>query len=613
MATNPKRLAALVALCSRTGCRGWLASCLSQSTLTDHLAHDVDLGGESALRWRAAMQSVAAADSSTSKQPRAGGDSARGQREWRPNLPRQRARHRCKLVWPLSYGAQGFHVETTGEPGYLAGSCRGKMCWLTEFLRGAVTGCLVASLLSSCAATEPEYSPLVRPAHPILWALAQTEQPPHAVVLQQDDSLAAQLAALRLLPADPAATPAARQASMLRFLHQLAEQPELSPPDERAAEEFFVDILDGQDAAAGLADESMLRAFLHALAHHTLPALQVRAMVRLAAWLWQESCPIAGDDGACIQRKNVWPQCQAAQRALLQQTRQRYPNSRVDLLDPCTAGPRYSYAVIPRNPAQASEAQRLLQSALDMARRHHLVPLRPDDDLASALAHAHFLRLEPHFEDQLSQPQWPGSPASIDPLLPVLGPPPLGKGSGERVLHRIRGWLERRTGVVALFGEVNERLYPWAFIYPQTRWAAAAHARMGQLQLDLATQLVGCQGVTVMPPPPGMSNPGEWPTLWRDSYVHCGDSIDAPLLERAEDHFRECELRSGMYDSPSEPLTALCREGLSTLEWPSVHEIRPQPTSVALTLDRAPIASRAKIPPAPAVLQKSEQSSSPVR
>lgn len=58
---DPKRLAALVALCSRSGEPPWLTSCLAQPSVAARLTRDVDRGGEIALRWLHAVQQVAAA------------------------------------------------------------------------------------------------------------------------------------------------------------------------------------------------------------------------------------------------------------------------------------------------------------------------------------------------------------------------------------------------------------------------------------------------------------------------------------------------------------------------------------------------------------------------
>ncbi len=453
---------------------------------------------------------------------------------------------------------------------------------------------LLAVELLSCAAMGPADRELCRPMRvpprgPILGRLSSSAAT-MPTPTSDDDSLPAQLLSLQLLPADPATTPEVRLAAMLRFLRQVAETPSLSPADAQAVERFFDEFLDERDAAAARQFEALLRGFRHALSRHGQPALQLRAMVRLAAWLWEKSCPISGSDGACIERRDVWPACVAARGELLQETRRRNPTAYVDLLDPCTSGPQYGYRVVARKRELAAEAQSLLRSALLLARRARLTPQHPDDALAEALAHAEFLRLEPHFEEQLSQPHWPGSPGRLDPLQPIQrfpGPRRL----RERVWSRMKTWLKRRLGVSELFGVVDERRYEPVLAYAQTRWGAAGHARVAQLLIDLAAQMQGCSGVNVSPPPPGYPDPAAWPHSFRESYPHCGDSPLELLTNSAATHLVECERWLQQAGGGRDPVTDFCREVLPHLkpsEWPVMHELVPPPPAPALPFDVAP-------------------------
>lgn len=453
---------------------------------------------------------------------------------------------------------------------------------------------LLAVELLSCAAMGPADRELCRPMRvpprgPILGRLSSSAAT-MPTPTSDDDSLPAQLLSLQLLPADPATTPEVRLAAMLRFLRQVAETPSLSPADAQAVERFFDEFLDERDAAAARQFEALLRGFRHALSRHGQPALQLRAMVRLAAWLWEKSCPISGSDGACIERRDVWPACVAARGELLQETRRRNPTAYVDLLDPCTSGPQYGYRVVARKRELAAEAQSLLRSALLLARRARLTPQHPDDALAEALAHAEFLRLEPHFEEQLSQPHWPGSPGRLDPLQPVYSSPQQRRAT-EQIQARLKRWLRRRFVVPELIGQFSERKYRAVFGYPQTHWATAAHARVGQLLIDLGTQLLGCAGVHMMPPPPGYPDPAAWPSSFRDAYVNCLASPAEDLTEATIAHLGECELRRRGAGGERDPVTDFCREVLPHLkpsEWPVMHELVPPPPAPALPFDVAP-------------------------
>ena len=450
--------------------------------------------------------------------------------------------------------------------------------------------------LAGCEATNPADTaacllPATPPASPFLRLLLHSEAPgpdPQALV---DDSLTAQILALHVLAVDSAITPALRRQAVLRFLRQVAETPQLSAEDESAIERFFAEILDETDVASASEFEPLLRGFRHALSRHDLPSLQIRATVRLAAWLWQKSCPVAGSDGACIERRDVWPACVAAQQALLQATRRRFPNQRVDLVDRCSHGPRYSYRVIARNPSMAADAQGLVQRALGEAARLRLRPQDPQDPLTDALAHAQFLRLEPHFEARLSQRHWSGSPGRIDPLQPIYVLPPQPR-TERRIYARMEHWLRQRYGSTEVYSLLDEELYSAVFDAPETHWAAAAHSRVGQLLIDLETQIVGCRGILVTAPPPGTPRSAKWPQASRESFLDCGGSPEARLTDAAVSHLRTCRRLIDQEGGATDEVTEFCRESLPSLaisEWAdTLREIRPLPSDHAPSLDIAP-------------------------
>lgn len=451
-----------------------------------------------------------------------------------------------------------------------------------------------------CEATSPAdhaacLLPATRPASPLLRLLLHSEAPRPDPQTPADDSLTAQLLAMHVLAMDSAMTPVLRRQAILRFLRQVAETPQLSAEDESAIERFFAEILDETDVASASEFEPLLRGFRHALSRHDLPSLQIRATVRLAAWLWQKSCPVAGSDGACIERRDVWPACVAAQQALLQATRRRLPTKDVDLVDRCSHGPRYGYRVIARNPGLAADAQRLVQSALGEAARLRLRPQDPQDPLTDALAHAQFLRLEPHFEARLSQQHWSGSPGRIDPLQPIYVLPPQPR-TERRIYARMEHWLRQRYGSTEVYSLLDEQLYNPGFDDPQTHWAAAAHSRVGQLLIDLATQLVGCRGILVTAPPPGFPSSAKWPQARRESYPDCSGSPEERLTDAAANHLRACRRLIDQEGGSTDDVTEFCREALPTLamrEWAdTLREIRPLPPSHAPSLDIAAPYSR---------------------
>ena len=456
---------------------------------------------------------------------------------------------------------------------------RGRDLRLAMLLCFAWLGCAAAR----AEETEVSRQPPRPPASPLLRALAQSAGTPVDAVLQQDDSLPARLLALRLLPADPAMTPAVQKLGRLSFLRHLADTPKLGPADAPAVESFFSDLCDEWEAGDHRVDEPLLQAFRHAVSRHPLPALQIRASVRLAAWLWQKSCPIAGHDGACIERYDAWPQCLAARAELTRATKQKYPTADIELVDPCTEGPQFAYRVFPRNQRLASEAQQLLQSTLALAARRKILPQHPDDALADALAHAKFLRLEPHFEAQLAQPRYPGCPTQLDPGMALR------LDRDDRTLFKHSAaqtwrWLQQRYGQFKSLRSVHERLYGPVLAFPGTQWEVAAHARIGEMLLDLATQIQGCQGVRVQPN--RVSRAAE-------TLVDCG-SDDDMFAKPASEHLAECASWPREQGGLSQPVRAFCLDGLRSLirfERRGLPEfLPPPPTSAPPTLDTAPVA-----------------------
>jgi hypothetical protein len=145
--------------------------------------------------------------------------------------------------------------------------------------------------------------------------------------------------------------------------------------------------------------------------------------------------------------------------------------------------------------------------------------------------------------------------------------------------------------VEELLGSHIERIYERVLAYPQTHWGAAGQARIGQLLLDLATQLQGCVGVSVLPPPPGISTPGEWSRMFRDGFVHCSDGPFETLTNLTVEHLSGCELWLQQASGSSDAVTDFCREVLPTLrqvEWPRLHEVVPRPVEPRPSLDVAP-------------------------
>ena len=289
--------------------------------------------------------------------------------------------------------------------------------------------------------------------------------------------------------------PLAASADVDRFLSRLADRPRslaLTDDDQDAVESFFEYVLSDEPWMDSMAWTSALRRLIALLRDRNQPALLLRAEVRLAAYLWKQSCPIDGQDGACIVRKDANSVCRFEQDLLVEQLHRRYPNARVyrsfeDI-------PYYQYTVIARNERIATEAQRVLREALariKMTTIHHFSPA-----VREAVQHARFLMAEPAFERALATQAWPGSPASM-----------ISDKARQRtyVNGRFKRWLDSRVQFTTSSGKNLNRysnnsqcravqFSNYADLIGDTtsRWSAAAQSRLGTLILDAGNQTMGC-------------------------------------------------------------------------------------------------------------------------
>lgn len=352
----------------------------------------------------------------------------------------------------------------------------------------SVCGVIWMPRLGSAATTDPH--------RPAAWLIED-----RAVAASQLESEATLSALYRaILLRRSLDEPLAASADVDRFLSRLADRPRslaLTDDDQDAVESFFEYVLSDEPWMDSVAWTSALRRLIALLRDRNQPALLLRAEVRLAAYLWKQSCPIDGQDGACIVRKDADSVCRFEQDLLVEQLHRQYPTARVyrsfeDI-------PYYQYTVIGRNERIATEAQRVLREALariKMTTIHHSSPV-----VREAVQHARFLMAEPAFERALATQAWPGAPASM-----------ISDKARQRtyVNGRFKRWLDSRVQFTTSSGMKLNRYSKnsqcravqfsnYADLVGDTtsRWAAAAQSRLGTLILDAGNQTVGCIEPTV--------------------------------------------------------------------------------------------------------------------
>lgn len=348
-----------------------------------------------------------------------------------------------------------------------------------------------------------------------------------------------------------------------RFYQVLATGPKDA---DAAAAAFLDDALDASIWSDSAAWESELRRFLKTLPKNTSSGIRLRAEVQLAAHLWQRSCPIAGDHGACIQRIDGVAEYRARlateREAALRSGRSFQP-------DPCYEPPLFRFVVHKRDPALAHEAQDLVKRALGRSRSLSWEPGSPLDD---AIAHALFLDSEPHMEAALKRRLPPGFdlyPHHRSGVSAEKAP----KLEAEAT-RRMIAWMKSRFNL-SLSSRTShvkeEALYDRLRAHPASRWAAAAPARIGLLLFDLEQYVGSFPRVPLEAPPKG------WPQY--PAEPHC-TNIMVPWEEAMQTALAEC--MDASFGWPlEEPITDLCRVALERRYpylWSQPKDFRPAPT-----------------------------------
>lgn len=350
---------------------------------------------------------------------------------------------------------------------------------------------------------------------------------------------------------------------------------------ESAAELFLNEIIGELTWPDEAAWESALRRLVAALRLQTSSVVRLRAQLRLADYLWHRSCPMAGTDGACIERLDAAEECLARRRAVIEANKAKKQHLNHCLADP----PLYRYVVHHRLLHLANEAQEIVRTVLRSALLRR-PPSSFGSQLADVQAQALFLQAEPQFETALAQrlPVW--AVETHDPK----------DRRYDSATPLFRSFLSQRLrksedhGVFAVREQpVYERIiksssYPGA----DTRWSIAAAARIAHLALHVQHQVGEC----MLPSPIPLSQSGSNQTgiqTFTGGYCHPEDSLWEGTLDSI---VSRCHVKEVLQQA-DDPYLHFCLElsdKLKPVENPPAREFyTPAGVAGPLMLTSAPI------------------------
>lgn len=414
-------------------------------------------------------------------------------------------------------------------------------------LRSAIVALGLTALCHDGRAEPLQEPPLI--ARPPMDAAAE---------LEKEGSLASLVKAVLLRRASSAYDVIAAD-DIDRAIAKLTAARTLTPADAQAAADLLQDVLDLEDRVDEEIWQPRLLRFIRAMTNTGQYALRLRAQVRLAAHLWERSCPVVGQDGACIERMPAAASCTRSKQTRLAEL---VATKGARLQSPLECDPpHYSYRVYARNKTLVDLAQGMLKDSLSQAAAAHVTPQKPGDEVDEALAHARFLLAEPYFEAALANVPYPGSPGVTNPQGYDPGNPRERKHAMQQYL---RWWKQHAIDRQETLRHREQIESPLA--HPNTAWAVASRSRMAQLFLDAVDQTYGCYQPLIHGPPPRGIKPDDWAKGVGKGY--CGGTFWTDLLfaRPTQEYLEKC-VESAAELLIDTPQSRFCSE--------AAHQIRP--------------------------------------
>ncbi len=331
---------------------------------------------------------------------------------------------------------------------------------------------------------------------------------------------------------------------------------------------------------------------------------EIIATVKLGEMAWQESCPVAGVNGACIEltRVRASSATRVAEKARKAQKGKKGKRKAGAQL-PAQCGPetKSKITVHERKPALAKEAQAQFAKALKLFAGGAALKKVPGKDEAErgsrteamlyAVAQAKMMEGDQEYEKFLTMK----IPDKLDftPVDPLSskGKQAKDKKRLEENTKKFKGWFDSKTSQIAK----AQKIYQDVLQFKVAHWSIASAARIGQLFQDFSGQLYTAPVPKAGKPPEGMKEE-EFEQLFHDSYCDQMTDTAEPLESKAVEGLSKC-LETATSLSWSNEWSALCEAELNQIkpaEYPLATEIRAVPGYYDRRPDAAPLLTEIK-------------------
>ena len=330
---------------------------------------------------------------------------------------------------------------------------------------------------------------------------------------------------------------------------------------------------------------------------------EIIAHVKLAELLWQQSCPVPGVNGACVDVARV--RASSATKAVEQAKKKgrKGKKKKEAYVIPKQCGPETKTKVTlhERIPAKAKEAQSLFAKALALYANGAAIKKIPgkdetdrkvrEDQMMYSVAQARMMQGDQEYEKLLTMKV----PEKLD-FTPVDTYSSKAKQAKDKKrlddsIKRFTGWLEGKTKQI----ELSQKMFQSVILFKQAHWAIAAAARIGQVFQDFSGQLYTAP-IPKAPKPPEGINEDEFNQNFVDAYCDAMTDKAEPLEKKAIEGLSVCLNKSTELSWFNE-WSQLCEGELNQIkpsEYPLASEIRAQPGYSDRRPDAAPMITEMK-------------------
>jgi tetratricopeptide (TPR) repeat protein len=312
---------------------------------------------------------------------------------------------------------------------------------------------------------------------------------------------------------------------------------------------------------------------------------QVRAHVKIAEVLWDQSCPVKDVNGACIKMKRV--------RSKRKLKRRRRRKRGIEIRKQCGPETKMKVTVKERDRRKARQAQKHFAQALTLFKRLRggkAIKGKDKEERQKRLNEAEYAAAAARFYQ---------AEAAFEDFLDVKFP--RGLDFSERNKRKAAKSKKEFAKYLAEKGKKLEKArqaYQDVIMLRQAHWAIAASARIGQLFQNFADALY----TAPVPKPPipkslvSKRAKEDFIIAFTDTYCDTLEDKAAPLEKKAIQGLDTCLSKSTELSWYNE-WSALCEAELNQIrpaEYPIASEIRARPGFAMFRTDRAGVITEIK-------------------